>query len=812
MIRSRLVVFAASVALGASLPASPASAFPLTTDGKPAAAIVVAKEVLSAQPKEDDPTAKVLAAAGNLRDYVQKISGARLPIVGDDAAPQGPLVLVGRSRLTDAMKPEHLDLPDGLTPDRKEEGYLIACSGDRLVLAGNDRGPYHGTEYAVYALLRRLGVRWLMPGEYGEYVPHFATIDVPDLSVRSKPDFIQRGWWAHMKEPLLKQERLWKLRNGMNPDHAFAGPNDSSVRDFVADKSLVATKPELFARKADGSIDPFLPNLSNPQAVKIAADKMKEQFRRRPGLDSIGIAPDDGMPRDFSANTVARNQGFYDVGGREGVPAEASMSEEWITFVNAVAREVRQEFPDKLVTTNGYANRNTPPVGVRPSDGLGIMFAAIWSDTLHAYDDPKSWQMRRQGEMLREWCRQNPRVWVYNYDYTMLVSALTPVPLTRKLARDFPLMKQWGCVGVADEARNQWAECGPQTKYVRAHLLWDAKADVGALLDDYFAHWYGPAAKSARAFWDELEKAMEETPLLGHEDRILPYVYTPKLLAALKGHLEKAEQAAGQGDERCKLHVRADRLIYEHLLAYVAMNAAEFAGDFAAAAGHAEHMLALRRELKAIDPFLMTDSEKPEDGEYFYWGVGARRDYYRKLADLTGGKTGRLVALLPERTRFRTDPHDDGRFAGWYEPAFDAADWQQLSTTQPFYMQGQMDKEGHPYLGAMWYRFEVDVPALPAATAAPTTAPSRSVHLYAPVVETEGWCWVNGQYIGHRKYKEAYERPNEMDSDVTAALHPGARNIIAIRVTTGQNAAQAAGGLCSRLFLYEPPAPAAPHP
>jgi hypothetical protein len=92
----------------------------------------------------------------------------------------------------------------------------------------------------------------------------------------------------------------------------------------------------------------------------------------------------------------------------------------------------------------------------------------------------------------------------------------------------------------------------------------------------------------------------------------------------------------------------------------------------------------------------------------------------------------------------------------------------------------------------MWYRFEVDIPA----------APRGTVKLYAPAVESEAWCWVNGRYTGHRRFRESYERPNEMDLDVTAALRPG-KNIIAIRVSTGPSPAQTPGGLVSRLFLYE---------
>jgi Domain of unknown function (DUF4838) len=773
-------------------------ALTIAGEGQGRATIVVAKAVLAEKPDEkkpEEPAAKVRAAAEDLRGYVEKISGAKVRIAGDDEAVAGAVVLVGRSKLTDAMG---VEIAEGLSPNRKEEGFVIVCRGDRLVLAGNDRGPYHGTQYAVYRLLERLGVRWFMPGEFGEYVPASKTIEVPEMEVRGRPDFIMRGWWSHMKEALQKEERLWKIRNGMTPDNMFDAPGDSSLRGFVADKELAKTRPELFARSFDGTVNWFMPNLSNPEAVKIAAEKMKEHFRKHPETDSIGIAPDDGLPRDFNKETVERNQGFYDVGGREGVPGEASVTEEWIAFVNAMAREVNKDFPDKIITTNGYANRTTPPVSERPEKNVGIMFAAIWCDTLHAYDDPKSWLMRRQGDMVRQWCRQSDRVWLYNYEETMLVTALTPVPLTRKLARDFPLLKKWGCIGFADEARNQWTDCGIQTKYIRARLMWDANADVKGLLEEYFSKWYGSAAPAARAFWDAIEEAIESSRYLGHEDRILPYIYTPELMAKLARHADEAEKLAG--DERSKVHVRVDRLILEHLRAYVAMNDAEFAGKFSEAAGQARRMLALRRELKAINPFLMTDSESQNDQEYFYYGVTARAEYYDKLADLTGGKTGRLVALLAEKTRFQVDRHDDGRFAGWYEPSWDDSAWPMVSTTQPFYAQGYMDQEGHAYVGPVWYRFEVEVPEAAAA---------KPVRLYAPVVESEAWCWVNGKYAGHRRFRESYERPNEMDLDVSRGVRAG-RNVIAIRVSTGLSPAQTPGGLCSRLFLYSPIAAAKP--
>ncbi len=208
-------------------------------------------------------------------------------------------------------------------------------------------------------------------------------------------------------------------------------------------------------------------------------------------------------------------------------------------------------------------------------------------------------------------------------------------------------------------------------------------------------------------------------------------------------------------------------------------------------------MLEQRRQLHALSAFYMMPDDKKTESGFYYWGLNARRDYYQKLADMTTGKTGSMIAVLPEKASFRIDVRDEGRFAGWFRPEFGDKDWQSFSTTVPFYVQGQggRDAAGYPYMGAMWYRFTIDVPA---------DAKGKTVKLYAPAIETEAWGWVNGTYVGHRPYREAYERPNEIDFDVTAALKPGVKNVIALRLHTGLGAAQQAAGMTSRAFLYAP--------
>jgi hypothetical protein len=756
----------------------------IVQDGQPRATIVVAKD--AAEPIQK----KLRTAAEELQTYVQKMSGAKLPIVDDSQNPAGALILVGRSRLSDSLG---VAIPAGVTPARRDEGFVIVCRGDRLLLAGNNDGPYHGTEYAVYDFLRSLGVRWFMPGEFGEVVPQQKTIRVAEQRVLAKPDFAMRNWWLHALPDLAAQEARWKLRNKMNPEPLFAICGDSSARAIVAPEALRKEKPELLALNENGTRNPFLPNLSNPEAAQVAGRIIKDYFRKNPTANSYGFAPDDGLPRDFNPETLKRSRGFVTLGGRPGVASEASITEEWLMFVNQVAAEVHAEFPQAYIATNGYANRNLPPEGVPLDKRLVIMFAAIWSCTLHGYDDDHCWQKVRQGQMLKRWCELCPNVWIYGYNYNMLVSGLTPLPEFTKLRRDFPLMKKWGVMGFHDESRNVWAEAGIASRYLRAQLEWEAEADVDAILDDFFAKWYGRAARPMKAFYVALDEAVTRTPLHGHEDRIMPEVYTPELLARLRQLVAQAEQLADA--ERDKLHVRADRLIHEHLVAYMDLAAAEAAGNFAAAVAQADKMLTLRGQLHAISPFFIWPDEKGYHTGVWYWTISDRTKYYQSLVDKTSGKAGTLVALAPRQVPFRTDPHEEGIFAGWQQPGLDETGWALVDTTRPFYRQGFDDARGYPYVGHIWYRIKVDVPA---------TAQGKKIMLSVPVVVTEAWCWVNGTYAGHRPYQEAYIRPAEMELDITPLVRPGQPNVVAIRVDTSLSPAQAAEGLQSRVFLYTP--------
>ena len=114
--------------------------------------------------------------------------------------------------------------------------------------------------------------------------------------------------------------------------------------------------------------------------------------------------------------------------------------------------------------------------------------------------------------------------------------------------------------------------------------------------------------------------------------------------------------------------------------------------------------------------------------------------------------------------KFFPDPHDAGLGGHWYASGYDDARWRSIRTGDSWQQQGFPD-----YQGIGWYRLSFKVPAnLP-----PT------VYLYLGEVASAYRLFVNGQEVPHSHV----QWPRRLTyADITAALHPGQRNVIALRV------------------------------
>ena len=179
--------------------------FRLARDGKPDATIVTAHE----------PSAAAMFAAVELQEHVEKITGARLPILDDRAAVESPRILVGSSTAT-----KELGLPG--EPFSPQE-YLIRFLPETLVLMGSDASrpatggeegtppPWdeeQGTSYAVHDFLERFcDVRWYGPTELERILPQTRTLLVPARDIRRAPAMRLRV--GAPRRPWFMADILW---------------------------------------------------------------------------------------------------------------------------------------------------------------------------------------------------------------------------------------------------------------------------------------------------------------------------------------------------------------------------------------------------------------------------------------------------------------------------------------------------------------------------------------------------------------------------------------------------------------------------
>lgn len=748
--------------------------------GQPRATIVV----------PDKPSEQTTQAAAFLQTYLRKISGAEVQIQPETHPVQGIRILVGPGRSVTELG---VEVPSGITYQMSEEGFVSKTIGNDFVLAGNEDGHYRGTMYAVSDFLDELGCRWFFPGEYGEVVPHLATIDVESRDRVERPDFRFRNIWFAGGYPFSREDAAlipdWYDRNRISPLE-MSLPADGTVTRLAPPEMYFESHPHIFALKKDGTRSREMMCMSEEDSVRIAAQTIDRYFQEHPDAYTFGFAPPDGFPTCYCSKCQDYFPGF--TGKGYGDP---STSEVWFQFANQVAREVYRKHPDRWVMTNGYSNRVRPPEGTGPlSPNLGIQSAVISACSLHRIGDPDCWQRRLYQQVLDRWAAAVDCLFIYDYEPGHSLANL-PFPSLHNLPHDMRYFKSRGIWGFWTESGNAWMVTHLNC-YVRGKLMWDVNEDVHELVRDYCEKFYEDAASPVEEYMWTLEEAVEKTHLHVTWGRLMRWEI---ILADCQKKLDRlvaqAEQLAVTPAAKERVHVL--RLTHDHMNAYVAMEEAANEGRFAEAAELGRSMLVIRDKAEQIKSGLIPKT--PEFRKSFRTTIEWQIDQYQDLADRADGVKGKLVLLLPRHWRFRRDPHDIGVLYQWYNDTADEA-WEEIDTTLYWEAQGHVDEDGWGYTGKAWYQTEFNVPA---------EAEGKPLLLTIGAVYNRGvWLWVNGQMVNFKLNRHKRLGHHDVRSpihvDITPYLRSNQQNRIAVLVHTNEPGRNPRGGIHRRAFLWSP--------
>ena len=743
---SALVLATSAACQSAPLGAPPP--IPLASERKPLCRIVVSVT----------PTDGEQAAAGELQRYLSRMTRADIPITSAAEVGEGTRLLIGAAaagKLGTEVSPLNLG-PDGF--------ILRSYGSDAIAIAGANDGS---TLFAVYAFLEHLGCRWYMPGESGEVVPSEREFACQPLDCTEVPDFYHRVLWNNgwVAPTLTAQSQAdwadWCRKNrlgGLPADHGHA------YFRLVPEETYFAEHPEYFSlvRYPDGTEKRERGRqlcTSNPEVIEIVARAANAYFAANPTSLSFSLSPND-------------TGGFCECDACRALdgPGPNGLSDRILTFVTAVAERTDREHPGKLLAYYAlYGNLPGPPTKVKPRDN--VMPVIVNSAChLHAIDDPGCPRNERWREDAARWRRISQQLFAYDYfQYSDL-----PTPIIDLIGPNIRFHRDTGCLGFSGEILGR-SPVNDVALYLAARMLWDADQDPAAILDEFYHLYYRSAEEPMRDYLGALEAAARRNR--DHTVGASWEMYTPELLAELRGHLDgAAEEARGslvkERVERAALDLQATTLFVQA--------ARTQAASLAAPSDETDR--ATKEAIAAAEEFLNSIADRD---------IVAETVLLNRLAEMRNGQPAGgasspsvsattqpgyddastfgdlwdayedLGSLPTEGWLFRTDPRDGGEASGWHQPGFNDSRWQLIRIAD--WWEPQLGA----YDGVAWYRRSIDLPA-------------GATCLWFGAVDESAWVYLDGKLIGaHDEGESGWDRRFRIDLPREVGL---GRHVLAVKV------------------------------
>lgn len=548
-----------------ALAVSPALAaeFVLVGPEIPPAPIVLATDA----PPRTREVAEVLAG------YVERISGHRPPVLEGRPDPlPARAVWVG-------VQPAVRDLFPGTDFDFKHpEEIVIAAIENHLVVAGRDlwnpekpdlqteaglvKGVQqeYGTVNAVYTFLQdQLGVRWFWPGELGEDVPVSQRIAVrAPFEYRHHPQIRARGGifnYSSLGNRGYGRAQEWTMRQRLQLDslsieggHGFGDWWDRYHEEH----------PDIFALQPDGTRSGF-PSprnaklcMTNPKVWELWLEDVARELEQDPHRTVFNASPNDGWA---SGHCVCERCSAWD--HPEGEPRvfnwskrneeRPATSDRDVIFANTLASLLKEKYPDKdyRVLMLSYGHSRPAPVSARPEKVIMTVVANFFGRT--GLVDRGSTRGDTYREQFDAWAEIVPSMfWRPNTGSPAGWQQGLPDLHVAQTIRDFKDVAAANCIGIyIDAVWEHWSTVGP-LYYIMAQLAWNPGADAEAVLEDYYARAFGPAAGHVRDYFETLEEQRMAFVAANPEAGVFGFagLFTEELLRDSAARLDLAAAAA----------------------------------------------------------------------------------------------------------------------------------------------------------------------------------------------------------------------------------------------------------------------------
>ena len=441
---------------------------------------------------ENEPDETIKTAVNELKNYMEKISGARIDAITESAyTPTQKAIILGKTDLEkDIVEVDRESLAD--------DGFMLFSNGKHLYITGKNS---RGTLYGVYTFLEEyLGVRWFTPTL--EVVP-----ENEDIIIDSNISRIVEPSFSVRRNDSLGTTDAYRARTKMNVSFwneatEYGGALTYVMWDVTLDRlvpdELITEHPEYFATTEEGTKTTDHVCLSNPDVLKVAVENARKAILEcTTGAKYIHIGQKDNINYCHCDTCEA----LYEKYGSVSAPT--------ILFTNAFADELDDEFPDFMFTFYAYNETDRPPtdMSLRCNSNVAPVLCGLHKacrshpltecgakegnetfDNLFAENEPTI------SKDFANWVKVADTTYIYDYTINFINTA----QFFSNFETMQPTMKYMHDIGITGYIYNcgdtHIAAFNELRNYLLCKLQWDVNCDVEYHMMDFIKAYYGEAA------------------------------------------------------------------------------------------------------------------------------------------------------------------------------------------------------------------------------------------------------------------------------------------------------------------------------
>ena len=482
-------------------------------------------------------------AAGELRHFLQKITGRNVAVRDESELKNGADIYLGRTAFARA----HAPAPDTFG---REEWYVKAQDTSVIIAGGRPRGVIYG----VYEYLEKeFGVLFIacdqteIPARPFQVRKNLLLTGKPFMEFRSiqwggpgpvhgdYAAFLSRTRNNHFTRPEYGGPWRFGSPGWCHTFHAYS-------RNFPEDKMEYFSLRNGKRLRSVSDAGPGQLCTSHPEVRElvwknlqdfIAADRKKY--------------PDD--PPDIYILDRNDNNMYCECERcRKFVREHGNLTDLHLDFINDIASRLKSVHPELRLMTMAYTYTLTPPQKIRPLDNiiiqianLGKEFTGGQTETMHPIQSARNTGFRK---LFGEWKKIAKNIYIWDYWILYGKGYHYPCFNLSRYVSDFRFFAENNVHGILVETQYQRSPFYAFRGWLAGRLAVNPFLDQRQQRDLFFDAYYGPGAEKLKEYLSLLQRALE------NEEKSIALTIPSQLGYLNREFLDRADQLLDEAERR----------------------------------------------------------------------------------------------------------------------------------------------------------------------------------------------------------------------------------------------------------------------